>query len=82
MLLNGGLGIQLQLLMRQELGCLDGKHGGLHDVRLDGNRDCADFRHTVLWRVVGVFLEYTFALVRLGPELFKQSLAGPSASRP
>jgi hypothetical protein len=51
-------------------------------VRLDGDGNCANLGHAILGRVLRIFINHALALVRLGPELFKESIVDPSISRP
>lgn len=64
------------------LGFLDNEHGGLYNVRLDSDGNRANLGHAVLGGVLRIFVEHALALVRLSPELFKESIVDPSISRP
>lgn len=63
------------------LGFFDDEHGGLDNVRLYGNCNRANLGHTVLWRILRVFVEDALSLMRLRPELFEESIVNPSISR-
>lgn len=49
---------------------------------LNGDCDHSDLHHAVLGRIVGIFLQNTFALVWFGPEFLKQAFVDPFVSRP
>lgn len=63
------------------LGFFDDEHGGLDNVRLYGDCNGANLGHTVLWRILRVFVEDALSLMRLRPELFEESIVDPSISR-
>lgn len=64
------------------LGFFDDEHGGLDNVRLYGDCNRANLGHTVLWRILRVFVEDALSLMRFRPELFEESIIDPSISRP
>lgn len=50
-------------------------------MRLDGDGHRANLGHAILRGVLGVLIDDALALVRLGPELFKEAIVDPSISR-
>lgn len=46
-------------------------------MRLDNNRYLADLGHSILGRIVRVFLNDTFSFGRLDPVLFKNAFVDP-----
>lgn len=50
-------------------------------MRLYGDCNGANLGHTVLWRILRVFVEDALSLMRLRPELFEESIVDPSISR-
>lgn len=66
---------------RRRLRVLDSPHGGLKDVRLNGNLHLADLAHGIFGRVLGI-LGRALPPQRLGPVLLEHALGHPSMPRP
>jgi hypothetical protein len=69
--LLGLLGWLRWLLARRRFRSLHDVHCGLDEMSFDVDDDMADLGHVIFGRVLGVFLQDTFAFVRLGPVLFE-----------
>lgn len=66
---------------RRRLWVFHRVHGGLEDVRLNGDGDLTKLRHALLWRIVGLFDHDALPFRRLRPVLFEDTFACPFLAR-